>query len=169
MGGLSGKPTHKRGIMGGGFDDMDDSSPFLAEPTYDLRYGGRLTNEMRAHLKILQAATDDQVDIRKQAGEDASLSDCGTTATAPIFKPKEPMLIDWMDDEATEDVTPMAASGEVLKVKVTSNEAAVQCALLGEPLRHDTHEWSEASESGSQHYDAPESREPHLWERGGLA
>ena len=155
--------------MGGGFDDMDDSSPFLAEPAYDPRYGGWLTNEMRARLKILQTGTDDQVDIQKHAGEDASMSDCGTTAEAPIPGPWGQMLIDWMEDGAAEDVTPMTVSGDVLKAKVATSEAAVQCALLGESLQHDTHEWSEDSESGGQHYDAPENRGPHLWGWGGLA
>ena len=147
--------------MCGGFDDLDDSSRFMVEPTYDLRYGWRLTNEMRVRLKIIQTGSEDQVDTREQDGENVSTSDLGTTTSAPEHWQTEPMLIDWSDDEVIEHAVPMLETDDVPNIKVTSSEVAVQCELLGGPLG-----WSEAAEPWGRNRDAPRELEIHKWEQG---
>ena len=58
-----------------GFGALDDSSPFMAEPTYDPQHGGWMTNEMRVHLKILQTGTVNQVDLHQLEEEHAPKSE----------------------------------------------------------------------------------------------
>ena len=73
-GGVPGERTQENDHMRRGFDALEDSSPFMVEPTYDPKYGGWMTNEMRAHLKFLQTGTVNQVDLHRLKEEQASAS-----------------------------------------------------------------------------------------------
>ena len=68
---MPGEGTQDSAHMRRGFDHLDDSSPFRAEPAYDPHQGGWMTNEMREHLKILQAGTVNEVVIHQAGEEDA--------------------------------------------------------------------------------------------------
>ena len=150
--GVPGEPTHDSDNMGNGFDDMDDSSPFLAEPTYDPQHGGWLTKEMRAHLKILQTGTANQVDLHQVKEEDIPPLNADKRAIAVVPQPKLPgeQSCGWMTEELSEEDALKMELDDQLPVPKSNRNVAIQCMLLGDPLEHDPIEWPRVVGKGTQ-------------------
>ena len=128
--------------MSKGFDDLDDSSPFMVEPTYDPQHGGWMTNEMRVHLKILQTGTVNQVDLSPTQEECAPRSE--DDALAPAMAPQlyEELPCNWATDESVDDTIPRTEPDDQSAAHGVGKEAAIQCTLLGDPLGYDPIEGS---------------------------
>ena len=174
---MPGELTHDSDNMGNGFDDMDDSSPFLAEPTYDPQHGGWLTKEMRVHLKILQTGTANQVDLHQVKEEDnpsAFKADKRTPAVAP--QPPEERPGGWTAEEISEEDVPKMEMDDQLPVPKYSSSVAIQCTLLEDPTEQVPVEWPgvagtgiQQQESGIGVCDAPMKNASYQGDKGGTA
>ena len=152
--GVSGELTHDSTNMGAGFDDMDDSSPFLVEPTYDPQRGGWITKEMRAHLKILQTGTVNQVDLLKLKEEDISSSDDDAREIAKAPQLQTKTLRDSKIDKSLEDAVLETEPDDRLAAQKIGKAVAIQCTLLGDPLENDPPDWPNALGAGIQQRDS---------------
>ena len=152
--GVPGERTNDSDNMDNGFDDMDDSSPFLAEPTYDPQHGGWLTKEMRVHLKILQTGTANQVDLHQGKEEDipSLRPDMRAIAAAPQLPGEQ--SCGWKAKEFSEEDVPLMEFDAQLPVPGSSRNVAIQCTLLGDPLEHDPTEWPSVAGKGTQQQDS---------------
>ena len=131
---MPGELTHDSDNMGKGFEDMDDASPFLAEPTYDPRYGGWLSKEMRAHLKILQTGTAEQVDLSPVREENPPLVHAGESATESTPRLTGEQSDGTAGGEPLVDVLSTMEIDDQLPAMENNKDMAIQCTLIGDPL-----------------------------------
>ena len=131
---MPGELTHDSDNMGKGFEDMDDASPFLAEPTYDPRYGGWLSKEMRAHLKILQTGTAEQVDLRPGLEENPPPVHAGESAAESTPQLTGEQSGGTAEGEPLVDVLSAMKIDDHLSAMKNKKDVATQCMLIGDPL-----------------------------------
>ena len=148
---MPGELTQESDNMDKGFDDMDDSSPFLAEPTYDPQHGGWLTKEMRVHLKILQTGTANQVDLHQ---DNPSLLNADRRTPTVVPQPPEELSGGWTAGEILVDDVPKMKMDDPLPAPKYSSNAAIQCTLLVDPTEQVPVEWPGVAGTGIQQQEA---------------